>query len=1046
MKKHLLHILTTTALSLLPAIAQAQTYTPSNRTPQSDNSIGTVVNPTGANNFNIDGGLQRGQNLFHSFTDFSIPTGGSANFTNPAGNQSIITRVTGNFISDLNGTLNTNGANFLLINPNGVVFGTNARLDVGKAFVTSTASGVDFVDAAGRNYNFGTNKAGDAPLISIDRSVAFTPARLIMGGTMPGSKGIENYGTLRTNNPGQYIGLISGDITIDRGRILAPGGRVDLGGLKSAGTVTIDSQGLVFSNNNLVRGDVVLTNLSYVDVEANSRLVPVNTWFNNATGNGSSINISANNLQIASNIISPNFKAGLFTGISNNSGVQNSPVGDIKIDAQGLATIDRGQIESVIGKNVSNKASGGGNIKITARSLNIANGSAIDTQLSGEGAAGNIEIKTQGNIALSGTNDPQAMGTITADNTSFIASYIYGQGDAGKISIETPGKISVLNQGVISSNIASKANGNSQEISIKAGEIELLNSTISAANLGQGNSENLSIVSSGDLTISNSKISTGTFNAENNAERRDAGNISLDSRNLQIFNSYIASESKTGNSGKIQIKANGDITISGTANIIDYDPENFNRTIISSSNFGNGDAGKISIESQSGKLSMSFSQIASLIYNQNDATGISQGINIKVRELEIKNNSYIFSDLFGKGQAGNIDIMSTGDINISGNNQVADIQKVVLNSSSISSSTHGEGDAGKITIDTQGKLSLDSSASINSAVDKQAQGTSKGIKITANELNLTDLGIISSSTLGKNPAGDIDITTKGAVNIVNNSGIQTSSGKASATVKIPGSNDLSIDSTGEGKAGNISISSERLNLDRGNILSVGNSDSGGNITLNLSDKLLLRNNSLISTSSGTAKAGGNGGNITINSPLIVGLSAGKTGDNDIVANAYQGNGGKVTITSQGLFGIQSRSKESSLTNDITASSDFGLSGNVQINTPGVDPGKDTGELPAAPNDASNQISQTCGASQRDNKFYITGRGGLPPNASEPQESEALWQDARATKTKPATTANQPAQLAPPAIGWVFERDGRVRLIAAQTAGGTTKTRVVCPGK
>jgi hypothetical protein len=69
---------------------------------------------------------------------------------------------------------------------------------------------------------------------------------------------------------------------------------------------------------------------------------------------------------------------------------------------------------------------------------------------------------------------------------------------------------------------------------------------------------------------------------------------------------------------------------------------------------------------------------------------------------------------------------------------------------------------------------------------------------------------------------------------------------------------------------------------------------------------------------------------------------------------------------------------------------------------------------------------------------------LPPNASEPQESEALWQDAREIKTKPAPTASQPVQLAPPAIGWVFEKDGQVRLIAAQTAGGATGTKAVCP--
>jgi large exoprotein involved in heme utilization and adhesion len=102
--KHLRLVLTTMFLSLLPNIARAQTYTPSGRTPQADNSIGTIVNPTGVNNFNITGGLNRGQNLFHSFTDFSLLTGSSAIFDNPAG-RSIITRVTGSFFSDINGLI-----------------------------------------------------------------------------------------------------------------------------------------------------------------------------------------------------------------------------------------------------------------------------------------------------------------------------------------------------------------------------------------------------------------------------------------------------------------------------------------------------------------------------------------------------------------------------------------------------------------------------------------------------------------------------------------------------------------------------------------------------------------------------------------------------------------------------------------------------------------------------------------------------------------------------------------------------------------------------
>ena len=252
------------------------------------------------------------------------------------GNQSIITRVTGNNFSDINGTLNSNGANFLLINPHGVVFGTGVKLDVGKAFVTSTANGIDFVDAQGRNYNFGVDRAGDAPLISIDRSVAFNPVRLIIGETIPGSKGIENYGALQTNNLGQYVGLIGGDITINGGIVFAPGGRVDLGGLKNAGTVATDSQGLVFLGNNLTRSDVSLTNGALVNVQADLALGAVSTLFSNASFSGSSINISANNVRLINDLSTPNTNDSVLgAGLAENSGKKNISTGGININASG---------------------------------------------------------------------------------------------------------------------------------------------------------------------------------------------------------------------------------------------------------------------------------------------------------------------------------------------------------------------------------------------------------------------------------------------------------------------------------------------------------------------------------------------------------------------------------------------------------------------------------------------------------------------------------------------------------------------------------------
>jgi filamentous hemagglutinin family protein len=1019
--KFWLSFLTLVGLFSTTQVAQAQTYQPTNRAPVSDNTLGTQVSGAGGN-FNITGGVSKGQTLFHSFTDFSVPTSGQANFLNPVGNRDIITRVTGNLFSDINGSVNTNGANFFLINPSGIVFGPNAQLNVGKAFVGSTANSIDLV-GGGRTITFGTNPNGDAPLLSVAPNVLFDVARLNLGG---GTGAISNFGTLQTTNPNQYIGLIGGNVNLNGGQIIAPGGRVELGGLSVAGAVGLSTDGNSLRAQfptNVGRGDVSLINKAGINVTG--------------TGEGD-IAITARNINLLTGSV---IRGGIETGL----GTPEAVAGDIKLNAtEEVAIIGSG---SIIGNAVNKNATGqGGNITIDAGSLLLQDVGEIATSTFGQGNGGSINIKTTGNLTINGNND-----------VAGISSSIGGQGKAGKITIEAQGNISLANSGAIFAAIAPGASGDSQGISITAKNLNLSNNSFISSNSfgNKGNAGDITIKVSGAVSVVGTKVSK-IASAVGTGTKGNGGNIAIDAGSVSLKDGaeLRASTYGEGNAGNITLNVKDAASLVGNSLIL---------STVESGGVGKGGI----IDVNSGSLSLKDGAQLIAITREASTTqpagrGDAGNVAVKVSgALDIAGSKDgLFSAIFS--------YVDTGTVGNGGNIAIEAGSVSLKDGARLRSSTYGQGNAGNVTVIAKDAVSLVSDGLILSTVEAGGVGKGGNIDINAGSLSLKDGAQLETITraasttqpAGQGDAGNVTVKVSGAVDIAGikdgfPSGIRSTVGTGTVgnggnitvdagSFSLRDSGNLVASTFGQGSAGNILLNSGKVLLNKGDILSTSSSTTGGNITIKDTDYLILRNNSSITTNSNSTNKNGNGGNITINSPVIVATP----GNNDITANANQGAGGQVKINSQGLFGIQYRPKgqASPLTNDITASSTFGRDGAVNISTPGTDPGKDSTELPKAPTDASNQISQVCGANSRQNKLTVTGRGGLPPTANDPLNSDVIWQDARTASSQSVATnpKTNPAKLAAPAVGLVFDGKGKVTLVAAGTQGQPAGTSVICP--
>lgn len=212
------------------AIAQ---ITPDATLPNNTNVNENLVDKT----FNITGGSASGGNLFHSFKEFSVPTDSTAFFDNRADIQNIINRVTGSSISNIDGLIKANGsANLFLINPNGIVFGENARLDIGGSFIGTSAESMKFSDGS----EFSAVNPQPEPLLTVSVPLGLqfgtNPGSIQVRGNGEGARDfdspiieiIDTQDALRVEAD-KTLALVGGDINLEGATLKTAGGRIELG-------------------------------------------------------------------------------------------------------------------------------------------------------------------------------------------------------------------------------------------------------------------------------------------------------------------------------------------------------------------------------------------------------------------------------------------------------------------------------------------------------------------------------------------------------------------------------------------------------------------------------------------------------------------------------------------------------------------------------------------------------------------------------------------------------------------------------------------------
>ncbi|NEQ22064.1 MAG: filamentous hemagglutinin N-terminal domain-containing protein [Microcoleus sp. SIO2G3] len=671
-----------------------------------DTTLNSSVTTQG-NITTITGGTPAGSNLFHSFDQFSVSNGNTAYFNNSTDIQNIISRVTGLSTSNIEGTIQANGtANLFLLNPNGIIFGTNASLNISGSFVASTASSLTFADGT----EFSATAHQSTPILTIS-----VPTGLQFNGT---AGSIRNQSTTRRTDsagaeyavglqvqPGKTLALVGGEVVLEGGYLTAEAGRIELGSVAGTGSVSLNptAQGWILGYEGVQNfGDIRLSQEALVGT----------------SGQGSGeIQVQGRRIMLTegSQIISTN--VGLEPGGSLTVTASDS------VELSGISA-DGNRNSGLFTLTTAGKA---GDITINTRQLIVQNQAFIstETQPASTGGGGNLTIVATESVNL-------------ADG--YLLTQTQGSGNAGDLRIET-GQLIVGDGALVSASTVDQGKGG--EIRVNASSVNLFgvgsdgtSSGLYTFTLSTGQGGNITIYTR-DFQVADGALLTALTLSDGNG-----GNITVNTNNFaavnggQLVTTTRATTPNGGNAGDIIVNATDSIILSGS------DRTFAERIVQFSTSVANEGA------------------TSGLFANTTEgSTGNGGDVMLNTRQLNIRDHARVTVSSLGTGNAGNLLIIAPSLVKLDqgtvsaetasgegGNITIEQGGSVQLrNNSLISAKADGIGNGGNIIIDTDTLAALENSNITANAFD----GKGGSVRITTQGLFLSpDSEITASSERG----------------------------------------------------------------------------------------------------------------------------------------------------------------------------------------------------------------------------------------------------------------------------------------------------------